>query len=42
MLLLRIASRSRWAADRVEDDPAQVATAANDLKPLLDDPKSGR
>src|SRR5262245_9716267 len=32
MLLLRIASRGRWTADRVVNDPGHVATAAADLK----------
>ena len=32
MLLLRIANRSRWAADRVADDPGHAADAAADLR----------
>jgi hypothetical protein len=32
MLLLRIANRSRWAVDRVADDPGHVADAATDLR----------
>src|SRR5207248_8037883 len=32
MLLLRFANRSRWAPDRVADDPGHVADAAADLR----------
>jgi len=32
MLLLRIASRGRWAAGRAAGDPRQVEDSANDLR----------